>query len=306
MSFYNNHVGCNLTENKLQVVEINFKENHFTLGNVDEEPLGEPLNFDDAESKFISILQSSFDSLTERKSLTSDYISFSLPINIFKLAKIPIEPSLTKSDLTDYINWELSLLFPSKSTKEYTIQKIKISEEESEENYVLIIAVETRILKYLHKFSVRNNLNLKFVNNAHITSDSLILLNHPKFKSKSFFSIYIDENVFSISLHKNNLLQFIRIRKFSSLPELIPLLITEIESLSQFQINPFNVDGSFIFGNLKLDDIQNSIAEATELKLSVINPFDKINPGEDFNQLDFYLNKANSFSAAAGIAFRLT
>ncbi|MEW6703168.1 MAG: hypothetical protein AB1298_10700, partial [Bacteroidota bacterium] len=64
---FKNHVGINLTESKLQLVEICYKEDSFFLENVDQSVLNEILTPSLAENKIINALQNSFDKITKKK-----------------------------------------------------------------------------------------------------------------------------------------------------------------------------------------------------------------------------------------------
>ena len=86
---FNNHAGINLTESKLQLVEICYKEDSFYLENVNQSVHFESLTPDFPESKIISILQESFNKLTKKKPLASKNISFALPNNFFNIFEVP-------------------------------------------------------------------------------------------------------------------------------------------------------------------------------------------------------------------------
>ena len=84
-----NHVGFNITQSKLQLVEVVNESSKYCLENVDEHIFEEKLNFNLAELKLISILQTSLNSLSNRISLKSKNISFSLPLSEFQMFEIP-------------------------------------------------------------------------------------------------------------------------------------------------------------------------------------------------------------------------
>jgi Tfp pilus assembly PilM family ATPase len=112
MSLYKNHAGFQISNSKLRLVEVCNKGDIFSLENVDEEFFFDFLNFNDKETKLISILQNAFNEITLRNQLTSNIVSFTLPSNLFTILDIPYDDALTKKDLQEHINWELSLLMP--------------------------------------------------------------------------------------------------------------------------------------------------------------------------------------------------
>ena len=83
MTFLTNQVGVNLTEDKIQLVEIVKKENKLFLENADEEFFEESIFENTKEAKYIHILQNAFNEIVLRNPLISTKISFTLPTNYF-------------------------------------------------------------------------------------------------------------------------------------------------------------------------------------------------------------------------------
>ena len=80
---FNDHAGINLTESKLQIVEICYKNDSFYLENVDQVVHSEPLIPDMAEDDFIKIIQDSFKKIQNKKPLATS--KFHLPCLIISL-----------------------------------------------------------------------------------------------------------------------------------------------------------------------------------------------------------------------------
>ncbi len=163
MAAFENHAGFTITNSKLQVVEVNYKNEQYILENIDEAYFNEQLDFEkDKEAKILSLLQGAFNELLIKKPLSSSSVSFALPLDIFSIIQLPYDNSLLHQDLIEEFKWELSVLFPYLSTKDMVIQYFEI-----DKNYLvdfhsaLIISTYRRYFMLLYKFCQKNNLNLK-------------------------------------------------------------------------------------------------------------------------------------------------
>lgn len=302
MTFLTNQVGVNLTEDKIQLVEIVKKENKLFLENADEEFFEESIFENTKEAKYIHILQNAFNEIVLRNPLISTKISFTLPTNYFYVFEIPVDKNLTKSDLNDYIKWELSKLFPEEKSNNFTFQKIVLDSLNFQTvKRVLVFSIRTENLKRIHKFCVRNNLQLKNIDNAHVSSANLFL---NKESNSTLLSIYVEQNRISCFLFANKNLLFEKHSKYKNvaeIPQLIELLQEEINSR---EIVKNSIEQLFVFGTSSTNELKNSLADLLKLQLNKINPFEEIVFPQDLNNKSITENP-EKFAAAASIALRL-
>ena len=92
---------------------------------------------------------------------------------------------------------------------------------------------------------------------------------------------------------------------FSEASEVPVLLKEEISSTDFFKINNNMIEASFITGDDLSSSLVQSLRSSTGLDFVYFNPFDKIKPESKLFSNKCYSEKSNSFSSAAGIAFRL-
>jgi len=84
MNGFENHAGFNISSSRLQVVEVNFRNDQFFLHNIDEVYFDDHINFlEDKETKITSLLQSAFNELVIKNPLSSSLVSFTLPLSCF-------------------------------------------------------------------------------------------------------------------------------------------------------------------------------------------------------------------------------
>lgn len=305
MSFFRNHAGFNITGAKLQLVEVDYKESDtsaepagFYLENVDEEFFTEFWDSNFTETKIINILQNAFNEIVLRKPLQTNFISFSLPNNFFKIFQLPVEAKITDSDLREHLKWEVSVLYPDYDSESFIIRHIEnYNGEDKKVKQAVVFAVLKKYLKIVHKFSVRNNLILKFADNAHVAADTFLL-------NKSAVSILLDEKTFSISVLKNNNLQFFKTYKINSVTEVPAILKEEINS---FPIIKSGIGNNLIYmsGDFVSESLLNKLGEVTGYKFLLLNPFEKLKIPSSLKTSDFINDKSHTFSSAAGMALRL-
>ena len=115
-----NRLGINLSENKLQLVELNFAGSEYLVSGLEEVFFDEPLNFEsDKETKLILTIQSAFNEILISGGISTTEVSFSLPLNCFTFFQVPYDNTLLQNDLVDQFRWEFSILFPYKNESEY-------------------------------------------------------------------------------------------------------------------------------------------------------------------------------------------
>jgi len=287
-----NHVGFNLTKNKLQLVEVVIQSMKYCLENVDEHIFEDEFDFNSDNSKIISILQTSLNSLSERNILKSKNVSFTLPISAFTLFEIPYEPSLSEEALEDHIKWEYSILSPIQNVDEQIIRFHKLAYERNQ-NRILVVGISRLLVEAIYTFAAQNNLNLMFVDIPHIASDATINLS-----KKKVLSIYLDDNMFSISSYLDKKLKTMRVFEKNS-------NIDIIHSIELFVDNEnITYDNIFVAGSGEVDEFKTELESILRLSAEIFNPFECIQYSDSYTQNTSLMNRPNSFSAAAGICFR--
>ncbi|MCF6270298.1 MAG: hypothetical protein L3J41_11340 [Melioribacteraceae bacterium] len=287
-----NHVGLSLTKRKLQLVEVVNESSKYCLENVDEHIFNEEFDFNSDESKIISILQTSFNSISERTQFKSKNISFTLPINIFNLFEIPYESSLSETALEEHIKWEYSILFPTHNVAEQIIRSHKLTNE-GNQSRILVVGISRLLVESIFNFAIQNNLNLMFIDVSHFASDASINLSE-----KKVLSIYVTDSMFSISSYLDKSLKTIKMFERETNFD----FLSSVESFTDNE--NITYDKIFIAGSSDVDELKIELESKLNLSAEIFNPFEKIQTSESFIQNAYFMNKPNSFSAAAGISFR--
>jgi Tfp pilus assembly PilM family ATPase len=307
MPGYENHAGFNISGSKLQVVEVNYENNQFRLVNVNETAFSQPINFDSiSETNFSALLQSAFDTLQNKKRLNSKLVSFTLPFELFYTMQIPYDTSLLYQDLLEEFKWELSVLYPFISVNDLVIQYSEIDKSPfNDTNMALVFAIQRNYLKILDSFCKKNHLNLKFVDNLHIAAERSLSISNSIYYKGLTLSVYLDKKFISLFFVYNSKPLLYKVIPLNDYSEISDHLVRETSGSSTIKIERSQIEAAFISGLEIPNNLIPTLKKILGLDFILFNPFDKIRPIPELYESKLYLEKYNSFSSAAGIAFRI-
>jgi hypothetical protein len=303
---FDSHAGFTITSSKLQLVEIVNEKNKFFLHNVDEAYFNEPLNFEkDKETKIFSLLQSAFNEMQIKQPLKSGSVSFTLPLDYFLIFQSIYDNTLLHNDLIEEFQWELSILYPFVSAKDYAVQYMEIEKNNIvTQNTAMVVAVQRKILQLLFKFASENNLKLKFIDNSHFASERALSVSEPLTDKTLTLSVYFNNKYLSLIYSSLGKPFHFRNYQLTSAGEIPALLQKELLFKDQININKNLIDAAYIAGEDISQSMAQSLSRSAGLDFIHFNPFNKIKPFSRLVDNNYFTEKYNSFSPAAGIAFR--
>ena len=307
MTGIENHAGFNITNSKLQVVEINYNKGQFLLSNIDEAYFNEPLNFEkDKETKLSALLQGAFNELLIKKPLKSTFVSFTLPMELFYLMQIPYDNSLLHQDLVEEFKWEFSQLYPFVQPEDLVLQYMEVEKNDFVPyNTAIIYAVQRKYLQFIENFCLNNNLHLKFIDNIHSASERALTLSYSPFSKGLILSVYFNNRFLSVIYSLDGKPIYQRVLPLNDASEVPTYLLSETAAKDNFSISRRIIEKAYITG----DDISGAIVESLENILGIefhhFNPFAKIKPEQGLYENKNFIERSNSFSSAAGVAYRL-
>ncbi|MEO8399259.1 MAG: hypothetical protein ABI550_05505, partial [Ignavibacteriaceae bacterium] len=236
----------------------------------------------------------------------STSISFTLPFDLFYIMQVPYDNTLLHQDLIEEFRWEFSILYPHIKVDNLVIQYLEIEKNAIvDQSTALVIALPRKYLKLVHNFSIENNLNLKFVDNVHLASERALAVSNSLMEKGLILSVYFNNKHLSIifSMHgKPFYFKNFPLKGAGEIPSIVRNEITENQYVG---INKNLIDTAFITGDNITDSIVQILRNALNLDFFYFNPFDKIKPNPKLYENICYAEKNNSFSPAAGIAYRL-
>ena len=302
---FNNHAGINLTESKLQLVEICYKEGSFFLENVEQAVHFESLTPDLNEDKIISILNESFTKITKKKKLSAKSISFALPNNFFKIFEIPYEESLVKKDLNEHFRWEISVLFPGCDKDNFYVQHVEVDKSTIRtEKKAIIFAIEKNLITSINKFCIQNSLELKYIDNVHLASNAFLYLDKPQTANEISLSIYIDSKYSSLSAIDGVFPFYFKVLNPET-PNMFDELTSAVNKLNEFNLSLGDFKKILLYGQDVTGEFESKLKSFFGLPLHKVNPFERLKAVEGLLNNPLYKFKNNSFTAATGIAIRI-
>jgi Tfp pilus assembly PilM family ATPase len=307
MNSFENHAGFNISSSRLQVVEINFKSDQFQLENVDEAYFNENLNLEhDKETKINSLLQSAYNELLIKKPLKSNFVSFTLPLDLFHIMQVPYDNTLLNQDLIDEFRWEYSILYPYLPFNELVIQYMEIDKNKlNEAGTAIVIGLPRKFLQIIHNFCAYNKLKIRFIDNAHIASDRALFVNNVLIDKGLILSVYFSDNNLSLIYSYDSKPVYFKVIPVNDAGQITSILLDEINNNLYIKVNKNFIENAFIAGEDVSISLAKSLSDAIGLNFKYFNPFEKIKPEASLYQNKCFIEKYNSFSPAAGIALRL-
>lgn len=308
MNLFENHAGLTITSTKLQLVEVKHLQGQYVLSNVDEVFFSEPANFEqDQETKILPLLQSAYNELSQKLKLKISNVSFTLPHSVFQVIQVPYDNTLLNQDLIEQFRWEFSVLYPYLKTNDFVIQYLEIDKNPLNGNSTaIVIGLDRKYLQLLFSFSDQNNLKLRFVDNAHIASDRALFLTNNLTDKGVTLSVLFSDNFLSVIFSFNGKPVYFKIIPLKNATEVVPALSREINQNSILKVEKELIKSAFITGDEVTSSLTESINKSLGVSFNYFNPFSKIIPAEELFSNKYFLDKNNSFTPAAGIAFRLS
>lgn len=301
------HAGINLSSNKIQLVEIFNTPDVVRLENLNEATFGEPLNLkQDKESKILSQMQAAYDQIRLQKPIRSSTISFSLPLELFYITQLPYDNTLLHRDIMEEFKWEFSILYPFIPPDEISLQYLEVDRNMVfTKNTAIVYGIERKYLRILHKFCEQNNLKLGYIDNAHLSSERALALSDSFIKQGLRLSIFISEESLSnmLSLDGKTIAQ--KVYTLKNKNDIRQLIEQDISPSKSRNIMKGLVQAGYISGDNVPESLVQTLSNKIGISFLAFNPLDKLTPLKKIKESPLYIKKYNSFSAAAGIAFRI-
>ncbi len=306
MALHEDHAGIHLTSTKLRLVEVGSEAKKYLLENVDEVYYNDLINFDEKETKLITVLQSALNEISYKKPLTAKQISFALPSNVFRIFTVPFEEALRKNDLEEHLRWELSVLYPFIDLGNISIQSIKVSESGIlKKKSIIVLGISKNILKMLNKLCRRNNFTLKYVDNEHAAANNNIILENYSSLGNLYLSVFLAENYVSLIMLENGMPVYVKYREQGATSDPARILNYELSVMASELELTSDISLSYLFCDHLPDDDLAEIRKETGLGLNRINPFNNITLNDALTSDELVKSKSRSFASAAGLAYRL-
>lgn len=305
MPVFQNHLGCFLSIDKIRFVEIVFESNAFHLGNLDEIIFENEIDLGGSRPSLFSQVSEALSKFKKESSFSSCFISFSLSNQFFNIFQIPIEESLIKKDQLDNYKWESGVLYPWIDRKSLLIQNIEVTSDLLPYKSSIVFGLKKEVLASLNKLAAENNLELRYIDNAHISSNAFIKLDKAALTEEATISIFFEENIFSISLLHNNVPVVFKVVEYKDKIDYF-ILKNELEKMKSLVENEEKkISDLYIFNESGNEKLSNNLMNDFRWNIIRTNPFFGIKANKNIVHKNLYTDLFNSFTSAVGIALRV-
>jgi len=301
------HAGLHLSSTKLQLVEIFSAPDEVRLENLNEALFTEPVKFKlDNENKVLTQLQTAFDQMRQQKPIRSTTISFSLPLDLFYITQLPYDNTLLHRDILEEFKWEFSILYPFIAPEEMSLQYLEVERNMVfTKNTAIVYGIERKYLKIFQRFCEQNNLKLGYVDNAHLASERALALSDSFIKQGLRLSVFIAKESLSNILTLDGKIIAQKVYALKSQTDIRQFIEQDITPSKTRNIMKGLVQAGYITGDDLTESYIDSLGNKIGISFIEFNPFDKITPLKKIKESTLFTNKFNSFSAAAGITYRI-
>ncbi|RJP70997.1 MAG: hypothetical protein C4539_05630 [Ignavibacteriales bacterium] len=303
MNVFHNHIGINLTNSRMQLVEVAFAGEDFIVSNIDEAYFNESLDFNEKETKISSLLQNAFNDILIRKPLTGKHVSFTLPQNLFFIAELPLENTLLDADLMEHLQWEFSLLFPYNDIKDFHFQFHRI--DSVTPGRVVVGGLHKKFMKISSDFCSRNELTLMYIDTPHFASDNILKTDTDFSSGKKIISLFVSDGSVTLNVYQDE--KYIEFHKLfpKNAGEIIPKLIEVIKDSIAVGGDIGSISKLYVAGDDITEIFMENLKKNIRIEIERHNPFDKIKIDSSLLESNMQFSKQYSFISAAGIAFRI-
>jgi len=238
MAELNVHAGLNISNTKLQLVEIFGSHEEVRLDNLNEIVFAEPINFkSDRDVKILSLLQVALDEIRIKKHIKSRTLSFSLPLEMFHITQLPYDNTLLHRDIGEEFKWEYSVMFPHIKDEEIVIQYYEVDKNMIyTKNTALVYGIERKYLRLFNKLCEQNNFNLGHVDNVHLSSERALVLSNSCINNGFSLSIYISKSNLSIILSLDGKPISQKVYPYNNIDDILSIVQNEISSFESKRI----------------------------------------------------------------------
>ena len=168
-----------------------------------------------------------------------------------------------------------------------------------------VIAAMKKQVQTIHKFCVRNNLKLKYIDYAHFAFNNLIKASNATVGDEQNISLFIGSNYFSFHVLKQNSPVFSYLKKIVNAADIIPQMNKVVEKLNQFNFDVTSANNFYISGENISDELVNQINNSFNINFVKLNPFSEFAIDPALVNSKFLTKEYSSFADAAGMSLRM-
>ncbi|HCV42013.1 MAG TPA: hypothetical protein DGH68_00905 [Bacteroidetes bacterium] len=290
-------LGISLSDKSLQAVEIEQDGNSNTLTAIDEWENTFATNKEDdgsGEAKFVDYLTA----FMKVNRVKAKKVSVALDTAHLVLNTIPMEDSLSRIELNEHTNWELSQLFPETQPKEFVTDVHVLTQHQSDHwNEVLSVSVRRSDAYRIQRAVTKLGLDLHVLDVDHFSADTALRTNYPDTNRKYLALVGVKENRLDISLIKNGNMESYSYCVVQSDKE----IVDQIANLARETKGIYSIT---VYGPYLDKDLLVQIRRASTMLIEALNPLRHVKVADSLRLAEHLTVPSYRFASAVGVALR--
>ena len=209
----------------------------------------------------------------------------------------PLDCTLTQTEQNEHVQWETSNFLPDYRPQDFindlhTLQT-DIREGVSE---VSVVTVRRSMIHNIQRSLTEHGLEIHILDTNHFGAEYALLRGYPENKTKTIALVCISRNRMDVGILEQGQLKSYRFAMVSSVEE-------GREFIGGLKLDTTFRD-VFLYGTSVSSGFLAAIRSMSGVKVTLLNPFRRINVASSCREFDQFIGKEYRFSACTGIALR--
>jgi len=290
-------LGLSLSDKSVQAVEIEQDGPSNSILAIDEWENTLPASAGEnghGTSRFIEYL-TAFMKVNRSKSRK---VSVSLDTAQMFLHSLPMDEGLSRIQINEHVNWELSQYYPESSPKEFITDVHVLTQHASDGwNEVLSVSVKRHDAYLVQQAVQQMGLTLHILDVDHFSADTALRVNYPDTNRKYLALVGVKENRLDVSLIKNGNMESYSYCAVQSNKE----IVDQIGLLSRETRGIYSIT---VYGPFLDKDLLVQIRRGSALLVEALNPLRHVKVSDSLRLADHLSVPSYRFASAVGVALR--
>ncbi|MBI4535262.1 MAG: pilus assembly protein PilM [Ignavibacteriae bacterium] len=290
-------LGLSLSSKTVQAVEIEqdgISNTLLSLGEWENTLFTGPKENGDGADRFMEHLSHFISTYRVR----AKHVGVTLDTSFLFLNTLPLDAGLSRKEIRDHVQWELSMYFPEYAPADFVTDVHVLSQEKTEPwNETLTVAVRRHDTIALHKTIENLGLALQILDVDHFSADTALRSNYPDKSKKYIALIGVKENRLDVSLIRCGNLEdysYFTIRDDQEIVDQIGTLSRETRGLHSITA----------YGSHLNNQLLSRIRSESSLLVEALNPLRHVRVADSLRIANNLSTPFYHFTSAVGVALR--
>ncbi len=290
-------LGLSISDRSVQAVEMEQDGPSNTLLAIDEWDNTFPTGTTE-DTRGIEQFQEYLSAFIKVNRVKAKRVSVALDTSSLFINSFPLEEGVSRIELNEHVNWELSQFFPDVAAKEFVTDIHVMTQNPVERwNHVLSVSVRRKDAYALQSAVARLGLNLFILDVDHFSADTALRVNYPDAERKYLALVGVKENRLDVSLLRNGNLESYRYAVIQSNQEIV-------DQVGELSTHVKGIQSITVYGSYLDKDLLVLIRRASELLVEALNPLRHVKVSDTLRLADHLSVPSYRFASSVGVALR--